>query len=137
MEKRRLRRIGVLGGAYLLAGLALSSIDITFAWFSPISDGFGGMMPWYASAGISHGAVAIANHESLRAGFNTGLHGPELWPLSIGGGVGPEGGIAFVSTWFLVLMAWGIHLAAASLRARQNREFRAGTRPDGAAEPAP
>jgi hypothetical protein len=132
MDKRRLRRFGTIGSAYLLAGVALSSTDLEYVWYSPIVDASGDATPWYASAGLSQGALVLTNHEHLATGLHARLHRPAFFPLAIGGIGGPEGGLAFVSTWFLALTVWGIHLAIASMLIRQREK--SGVRA-GAAEP--
>ncbi len=109
-----------LTAAYLIGVLLLSSIDVTYNWFSPLVNEAGQSTDWYEMVGLRAGFVLVANHEGRPAdGIVTGVHLPQFSPpLPFFAGAGPEGGVVVIAVWFLDLVAWSIHLLI-RLRARR------------------
>jgi hypothetical protein len=100
---------------YVIAVLALSSIDITYEWLSPLPPGGESLTPteWYAGAGLRYGTLMLGTREppGPAAGLSFDVHFPALFPFPFYAGAGPEGGAILVSVWFLALVAWAAHMA--------------------------
>jgi hypothetical protein len=101
----------------ILAVLVLSSIDLTYEWYAPLS-GPEGRVDWYSQIGLINGVLVYANHEPPGGGMFTGLHLPRLAPMPFYAGAGPEGGGILVAIWFLGSVGWIILLMLFSRRAR-------------------
>ena len=109
---------------YLVGVLLLSSVDITYEWFSPLTLDDGTTVDWYGFVGLRGGAVGTGNNETGPAtALSLGLHAPQFVPLPFYVGGGPEGGGMFVSIWFLGLVVWSAH---ALFRMRAGRSVRRG-----------
>jgi len=109
---------------YLVGVLLLSSVDITYEWFSPLTLDDGTTVKWYGFVGLRGGAVGTGNNETGPAtALSLSLHAPKLIPLPFYAGGGPEGGGIFVSIWFLGLVVWSAH---ALFRTRSGRSVRRG-----------
>jgi hypothetical protein len=105
MIRRKARFFGILTAAYLLAVVASSTIDLTYTWYSPLTDG----TPWYSSVGLERGMFAVRNHDYLLTGFEIKGHRPTLVPLPVFAIAGPEGGIIFISNYALALLFAVLH----------------------------
>lgn len=95
---------------YALTVLALSSVDITYEWVSPIRPQEGPPINWYATAGLHSGAIGLDNHDTgPAAGLEVAVHAPQFMPLPVYAGGGPEGGGIFVSVWSIGFLGLAIH----------------------------
>lgn len=64
---------------YLTITLVLSSVDITYEWFSPLSSEAGEKIDWYAVSGLRAGTLILGNHDTGPAmGLSSKLHLPQL-----------------------------------------------------------
>jgi hypothetical protein len=105
---------------YLVSVVLLSSVDITYEWFAPLTIEDGTTIKWYAFAGLRGGLVGTGNNETGRAaGFTLTSHAPQFIPLPFYLGAGPEGGSMVISIWFIGLVGWS---AQALLRMRAQRK---------------
>ncbi len=79
----------------MIAVLALSSIDITYEWLSPLPPGGESLTPteWYDGAGLRYGVLMLANREPLgpASGLSFDVHIPALFPRPLYAAAGPEG----------------------------------------------
>ena len=77
---------------YVITVLALSSIDITYEWLSPLPPGGESLTPteWYAGAGLRYGMLMLANREppGPASGLSFDVHIPVLFPLPFYAGAG-------------------------------------------------
>jgi hypothetical protein len=114
--RKRLR----LALLYLAAAALLSSIDLTYEWFSPLTTEGGTTTEWYAFVGLRGGTVGVGNHETGPAtGFALAVHAPHIFPLPFYAGAGPEGGAVVLAIWFIALVACGVHTLLRLLRQRR------------------
>jgi len=105
---------------YLVPVVLLSSVDITYEWFAPLTIEDGTTIKWYAFAGLRGGLVRTGNNETGRAAdFTLNSHAPQFIPLPFYVGAGPEGGSMVISIWFIGLVGWS---AQALLRMRAQRK---------------
>jgi hypothetical protein len=106
----------VITGIYVLAALIVSSADIYYSWPSTLVTPEG-EAAWQTYLRVG-AVVGAGNREPDQApGFRVYMHWPDLVALvPFYAGVGPEGGGACVGSWFLLAIAWGVHMA---IRARQ------------------
>jgi hypothetical protein len=78
---------------YVIAVLALSSIDITYEWLSPLPPGGESLTPteWYDGAGLRYGMLMLASREppGPASGLSFDVHIPVLFPLPFYAGAGP------------------------------------------------
>ena len=103
------RRWQLLVGAYIAATAALASIDATYEWYSPI-DGPEGRSDWYRVAGLRNGAFFLGSHEPPAGSrYRLSAHVPEICPLPVYVGAGPEGGAALVAVWLVGALGCGAH----------------------------
>jgi hypothetical protein len=109
----RAKKIAALAIAYAVAIALLSSVDMSYSWYAPFSVE-GGSVAWYDSFVLEGGALGARNHEYLRPGLAIAVHPPTFFPRPLLGLGGPEGGVAFVSLWFLGLIVWLVHVAVVS-----------------------
>ena len=96
---------------YLAITLVLSSVDITYEWFSPLSSEAGEKIDWYAVSGLRAGTLFLGNHDTGPAmGLSSKLHLPQLPLLPFFAIGGPEGGVIFVAVWLVVGIICLIHI---------------------------
>jgi len=106
-----------LMAAYMTGAVLLSSIDVTYKWFSPL-------VSMGEAAGLQAGFLGIYGNDGwFGGGLVTDIHLPQFFPLPLFAIGGPDGGGIGVSVWFIGLLAWRIHLRLRRFRSR--RQFRA------------
>ena len=116
-----------LTAAYLIGVLSLSSIDVTYDWFSPLVDETGQSTDWCVGVGLKAGALVSTNHDgSFPSGLVTDVHLPQFLPSPFFVAVGPGSGVVAITVWFLGLVAWAIHLLV-RLGVRRFRDARFST----------
>jgi hypothetical protein len=104
--------------SYILAVLALSSVDLTYEWYSPLV-GPEGRADWYGEIGLRNGIFIVGNREPPGGGIVTGIHIPRVFPLPFYLVGGPEGGGLLVAVWFLGAIACISHHVLLSKRDRR------------------
>ena len=105
---------------YLVPVVLLSSVDLTYEWFSPLTMEDGTTVKWYEFAGLRSGAIGIGNYDTgPAAGLTLAFHAPQFIPFPFYAAGGPEGGGVFIDLWFIGLVAWSVH-ALWCIRARRN-----------------
>jgi hypothetical protein len=111
----RKRRVLVVGLLYLVAVAVLSSVDLFYRWYSPLTVE-DGSVSWYRGVGLAGGAIGMWNRELFAPGFGFRIHVPRVFLSPLFGSAGAEGGVAFVALWFVGLIAWLLHSAVLSGR---------------------
>lgn len=117
-----------LTAAYVIGVLLLSSIDVVYERFSPLTNEAGQSTDWYEMAGIRAGVLMVANHEGRGAdGVVAEVHLPRFSAVPFFAGAGPEGGVMVIAVWFLGFVSWIVHFLM-RLRARWLAETRLSSR---------
>jgi hypothetical protein len=107
---------------YVIGVVLLSSVDVTYEWLSPLTGGEAATpIEWYVIIGLRKGLMAFANREppGPADGFLLDVHEPAFFPLPFYAGAGPEGGIIFVTVWFMGFIMWVTHALLRLARRRR------------------
>lgn len=117
--KRTLTSTARLAIVYLVLLVVTSSITATFESLSPLATPEG-PVNWYDEIGVRDGFFVVGAHEPPGGGWCVRLHPPELMPLPVWAGVGPEGGGFYVATWFAFGLVASAHFVLRSRRRRKS-----------------
>ena len=105
---------------YLAVVLVLSCINISYTWLDPLPPSGESMTPieCYSTVGLRMGKLFSAGYfytSDPVGSLSFGVQLPDseqrllfLFPFFAGGG--PEGGVTFISVWFVALLVWAAHM---------------------------